>query len=115
MKTEENKDILCQYRCTLQKAHQVEDRLGEYVQAIEEFDLASPNPSEAPVQCREGLLSPAEILHRAGELADQLEQLMQQAAAARDHVLTHILRQSTDLAEYRKLREAYVDSVDDAG
>lgn len=114
MKTEESKDLLCQYRCILQKAHQVEDRLGEYVQAIEEFGLENPDTSDAPVQCRDGLLSPTEILHRAGTLADQLEQLMQQAATARDNVLTHILRQSTDLAEYRKLRETYVDSVDAA-
>ncbi len=114
MKTEESKDLLCEYRCILQKAHQAEDRLGEYVQAIEEFGLESLDTANTPVQCRDGLLSPAEILRRAGTLADQLEQLMQQAATARDSVLTHILQQSTDLAEYRKLRETYVDSVDAA-
>lgn len=114
MNAEKSKDVLCEYRCIFQQAHQVEDRLGEYVQAIEEFGLENPAASDEPIQCRDGLLAPAEILRRAGTLADQLEQLMQQAATARDNVLTQILRQSTDLAEYRKLRETYVDSVDAA-
>lgn len=105
---------LRQYRQLVRQMRAVEDRLGEYVQAIEEFGLENPAVSQEPVQCREGLLPPAEILHRAGVLADQLEWMTAQTAAARDQVKTLLLRESQNLLDYQKLWDFYLDGMDDA-
>lgn len=114
MSTEKKENPLWQYRCIMQNARQVEQCLAEYIQAIEEFGLEEPHSDQTPIQCREELLTPKEILRRAGEYADALEQMMLEAAQARNQVLTNILRQSSGLAEYRALRKTYIDNVDDA-
>lgn len=114
MSKQDEKNPLCQYRCILQKAHQVEQQLAEYIQAIEEFGLEQAQCDQTPIQCKDELLTPAEILRRAGAYADTLEQLILEAAQTRNQVLTTILQQSSGLAEYRTLRETYIDNVDDA-
>ena len=105
---------LWQYRDRMRQARETEDRLGEYVQAIEEFGLDRPGAAQQPVQCRAGLLTPAEIRAQAEQLSRQLETLLYQAAADRETVLTGILRQCKNLAEYRAMRQTYIDSIDAA-
>ena len=110
----EQKNPLQQYRDVMQCAQTTEAELGEYVQAIEEFGLDLPGAPQLAVQCRRGLLPPAQIRSRAQVLSVRLEQLLNQAALAREQVLTEILRQSKNLGEYRAMRQTYVDSVDAA-
>lgn len=114
MRVWEELQQLEEYRDVLQQAVQAEEELREYVQAIEEFGLETAGAEQNPIQCRAGLLSPREILRRAGQAADQLEQLTQQAMQLRRRLLTCILRQSEDLEEYRALRKLYIDDIDDA-
>lgn len=115
MNRETMAQALRNYRLLVRQMHETEDRLGEYVQAIEEFGLEDPAVGQTPVQCRDGFLPPAEILRRAGVLADWLEALTAQAAAARDQAKTLLLRESRDLMDYQKLWDFYLDGVDDAG
>lgn len=114
MSKQNQENPLWQYRCILRKAHQVEKQLAEYIQAIEEFGLEQAQCDQTPIRCKDEWLTPAEILRRAGTYADTLEQLMLEAAQMRNQVLTTILQQSSGLAEYRALRETYIDNVDDA-
>ena len=103
-----------EYRSILQQAQQAESNLREYVQAIEEFELESCGVDQSPIRCRNGLLTPRQILRCAGQEADRLEQLTNQAILLRRRLLTCILQQSEDLQEYRALYKLYIDNIDDA-
>ena len=114
MKETENRALLAVYCVVAQQLRDTETRLGEYARAIEEFGLDGPGAALGPVRCRDGWLTPSEILSRARALACQVEQLTARSTAARDQVLTCILAQSANFAEYKRLRTQYVDCIDDA-
>jgi hypothetical protein len=107
------KDALLEYRQAKQQADASEARLEEFCSAIEDFGLGAADSRDTrAIRCREKAYTPKEILAQAEAEAIRLEKLTEKASNARGRVLTNILRQSSNLAEYRALRWLYVDSAE---
>ncbi len=103
---------LMEYQLLKQEVAKMEERLEEYCGAIEDLGLACATDlvqDERVIYCRADSYTPRHFLMLARQEAELLEKTSQQMTEARGRVLSKILGQTENIAQYRAVRFACVD------
>ncbi len=106
------KNELMEYQMLKQQVGEVEARLEEYCSAIEDFGLAcmpQPQQDERVIYCRAQSYTPSQLLCQARRASDLLEKTAQEMEQARGRVLSKILSETENTAQYQAIRFACVD------
>lgn len=103
---------LMEYQILKQQIGEVEARLEEYCSAIEDFGLACMPQQEQDnrvIYCRAQSYTPSQLLHQARRASDLLEKTAQEMEQARGRVLSKILSETENSAQYQAIRFACID------